>query len=120
MKIKITGMDITFFMCCFILLSLSFLSAGIIGTFIHELTHKHYSMKPILLQINYDGSGSMESTAFWPHNHAFVYLTEYIVSGCIILMIMFSFFIIINYKNMTAKEYSDKVWEFIEQKLQHK
>lgn len=120
MKFKITGVDITFFICCTFLISLSVIGSIIIGTLVHESMHKHYSHKPILLQINYDGSGLMSSTSFWPHSHAFVYFTEYIVFGCLMLMLIFSFFVLLNYKNMTAKEYSDKVWEYIEQKIQHK
>lgn len=99
MKLRQLNKDITFVLSCFILFIMCAFGAGLIGTLAHELMHQHYSMKPILLQVNYDGSGFMESVAFWPHNHGYVYFVQYIVFSCIMLIMLTAFHIIINYSS---------------------
>ena len=71
-----------------------FLYVSIIaGTFVHELMHIEDMDKPILLQINFDGSGFVRGEIYEKvttyYSHKMIYLVDYATSFITFIVLLF-------------------------------
>lgn len=84
---------LTKFMAGMWLICLCLYSSMLIGSLAHELMHKKYSLETSAIHVDYSGEGYAKGV-FSRHSHDWVYLNGDIVMVFLMVISMFSIFIL--------------------------